>query len=137
MNRKKGARLLGALLIAGAVFSLAACSGITSTLPVGEATLSIYNPNDPSKGVFDYINITLDGSPLSGLPSNKLSAGQTYQFPVPVANGNTHPHTFVLDFVQQPTGSPTPTTTHRADLVFTIPATQSSYIYPGPQYTAP
>ena len=118
---------VGALLV-----SLAACSGAGVIIPAGEAQLTIQNPNDPTKGTFDYTTLFLDGNALT---IDKISAGGTYTDPNPVSVGT---HTLDLTFIQQPTGGPA-TTTQKTGLIITIPqsASGSQYTYSGPVYTAP
>lgn len=118
---------VGALLI-----SLAACSGAGVTIPAGETQLTIQNPNDPTKGTFDYTTLFLDGNALT---IDKISAGGTFTVPTPVSVGT---HTLDLTFVQRPTGG-TETKTPENGLIITIPqsASASSYTYTVPVYATP
>jgi hypothetical protein len=131
MNRRARLISLGTLLLSAAFLSLAGCSGAGTTLPSGEVTLRIYNPN-PSSGVFDYTKLFLDGS---ALPVDKISAGATYQYTSLVTTGVSHTLTF--DFVAQPTGAAITTTPQIK--TFTIPTSYNNqtYTYDGPTYTAP
>ncbi len=132
MATKKTALRSAMLTAVGAMLvSLAACTGAGLNVPAGEAYLTIQNPNDPTKGTFDYTNLFLDGHALS---IDKIGAGGTFQVPYLVTVGT---HTLDLTFVEQPTGG-TVTMTPKNGLIITIPPSASQYTYTGgPVYTAP
>lgn len=98
MTTRNALRALTAAALVAATLFLAGCNGAGTTLPAGQAYLTIYNPNSTTDGHFYYTNIFVDNNAISIAMINE---GGSYN----VAVTAPAQHQIKLDFVQEPTSS--------------------------------